>query len=194
MQMRMRTVKVTASSINYFTLIEAQREVFNIEWINVLTSTILTRGWSHWGVTEVFCVRMMWVWWEIWETLDLVDATTLASGSFISGTFSPGDPYLSAHTHKLARISKHISAHAHQQSLFFCDTHTLSSISNCLPKHNGPAALTTQLEESLTFDPWGQLINTNTPPWDANDQLMNNMTHRLYEWLIRRCHFLFHNI
>lgn len=54
----------------------------------------------------------------------------------------------------------------HINSVFFCDIHTLGSISNCLPKHNGPAALTTQLEESLTFNLRGQL-NTR----DANDQL-----------------------
>lgn len=59
----------------------------------------------------------------------------------------------------------------HINSLFLCDIHTLGSTSNWLPKHNGPAALTTQLEESLNFNPGGQLINTNTPPRDANDQL-----------------------
>ncbi len=69
-----------------------------------------------------FCGRMMWVWWEIWETLDWVEAATLSSGIFISGTFSLGDPYLThthTHTHKLSRISTHRSTHAHKQSLFF---------------------------------------------------------------------------
>lgn len=41
-------------------------------------------------------------------------------------------------------------------------------------KHNGPAELTTQLEDSLNFDLWGQLINTETSHWDKiKTELMN---------------------
>lgn len=46
--------------------------------------------------------------------------------------------------------------------------HNLGSAYICLPKHNDSAALTTQLEESMTFDPRGQLINTNTLQQDAD--------------------------
>lgn len=56
----------------------------------------------------------------------------------------------------------------------------LGSAYICLPEHNDPAALITQLEESMTFDPWGQLINTNTQDadWPAYDTLFGMIEKR----------------
>lgn len=144
----------------------------------------------------------MWVWRQIWETLDWVDTATLALGIFISDAFSPSDPYLGAHTHththrhNNSHVHMFISTHQHKVFFYVKHSHTLNSFLDCLPKHNGPAVLTTQLEEGLTSNLWGHLINTNTPPWDANDQPMNNMTHGIYGWLMNwlRSFYIFEHL
>lgn len=125
MQMSSNRIKYQSYSFvkKHFTVMKTQRQVLDNK------TNISDQRRKLLRFDSGFCA-WMWVWWEIWETLDWVDAATLASEIFVSGTFSPGDPYLSArsHTHANTKTFTHIhiyvSTHEHKQSLYVCNTQT----------------------------------------------------------------------
>ncbi len=135
----------------------------------VLSFTYLTKR-SYWGVIDFHSLGFVWEWSGCGGRSE-EHLTGLMLSHWPQGSMQVVHLVLVTRTSACAHTKTftliHTYAHMHINKVTFSvtlsltHTHTLNS---CLPKHNGPAVLTTQLEESLTLDLWGQLIKTLSSP------------------------------